>query len=113
MAERDAALPRTDGRPARAGAQRWQALAPRERQASPIVLALVAVALLWLLAVQPAWRTVRDGAGRDRPLEAQWQQMQRLAAESKAAARRAAGGAGAVGRGAEGRHRAARRAGRA
>ena len=83
MAERDAALPPPMGDLRQQAMQRWQALAPRERQGVAIVLALVAVALFWLLAVQPAWRTLRTAPAEADALEAQWQQMQRLAAESK------------------------------
>ena len=83
MAERDAALPRPMADLRQQAMQRWQALAPRERQGVTIVLALVAVALFWLLAVQPAWRTLRTAPAEADVLEAQWQQMQRLAAESK------------------------------
>jgi general secretion pathway protein M len=83
MAERDAALPRPMADLREQATQRWRTLAPRERQGVSIVLALVAVTLLWLLAVQPAWRTLRTAPAEADALEAQWQQMQRLAAESK------------------------------
>ncbi len=62
----------------------WRGLAPRERTLVSVAAALVAVALLWLLAVQPAWRTLgRAPAELDR-LDAEWQVMQRLAAEAQA-----------------------------
>jgi general secretion pathway protein M len=47
------------------------------------VAALVGLAIVWLVAVQPAWRTVRSAPAEADALEAQWQHMQRLAAESK------------------------------
>ena len=77
------ALPRpADQLRAQAG-ERWRALAPRERQSVAIVAALVGLALVWLLAIQPALRTLRSAPAEADALEAQWQQMQRLAAESK------------------------------
>ena len=36
----------------------WMGLAPRERRALLLAAAVVAAALLWGLAVQPAWRTL-------------------------------------------------------
>jgi general secretion pathway protein M len=64
--------------------QRWQALAVRERR---IVLALawaVGLALLWFVAVAPAWRSVSTATARLDQLDKQLQQMQRLAAEAAA-----------------------------
>jgi general secretion pathway protein M len=43
---------------------------------------VVGVALLWMLALQPAWRTVREAPARLDALDAQLQAMQRLAAET-------------------------------
>jgi general secretion pathway protein M len=61
----------------------WQGLAPRERTLVTVASLLVSVAALWLLAVQPAWRTLgRAPAELDR-LDADLQVMQRLAAESQ------------------------------
>lgn len=63
--------------------ERWAALAPRERLGVALGAALLALAALWLVAVQPAWRTLRSAPAEADALEAQWQQMQRLAAESR------------------------------
>jgi general secretion pathway protein M len=62
---------------------RWRALAPRERRMLGIGLGLLAVAIVWWIAVQPAWRALRDTPAQIDKLDAQLQQMQRLAAESK------------------------------
>ena len=66
---------------------------------------MVACSLVWILLVQPAWRTLREAPAQLDRLDAQLQQMQRLAAESQTPARRRAGVAGPGRRGAEGRHR--------
>jgi general secretion pathway protein M len=43
----------------------------------------VGVLLVWLVAVQPAWRTLREAPAQIDALDMQLQQMQRLAAESR------------------------------
>jgi len=61
----------------------WSSRAPRERRlllAAGYALAALAV---WLLAVQPALRTLREAPAQLDRLEAQLQQLQRLAAESQ------------------------------
>ena len=63
--------------------ERWGAFAPRERLAIGAALALIGVYLVWAIAMQPAWRTLRDAPAQLDRLDAQLQQMQRLAAESK------------------------------
>jgi general secretion pathway protein M len=62
---------------------RWQALAPRERRLVGIGGGVVLLFLVWLVFVQPAWRTVREAPARIDQLDAQLQQMQRLAAEGR------------------------------
>ena len=63
--------------------QFWQARAPRERQ----LLAAVAVALLvlvvWLIAVQPALKTLRETPAELDRLDLRWQQMQLATVESE------------------------------
>jgi general secretion pathway protein M len=61
---------------------RWAALPQRERRLVGVATTVVGVALLWALALQPAWRTVREAPARLDALDAQLQAMQRLAAES-------------------------------
>jgi general secretion pathway protein M len=62
---------------------RWLAMAPRERRMVAIAGGLVLLAILWLLLLQPAWRTVREAPPKLDQLDAQLQQMQRLAAEGR------------------------------
>ncbi len=61
----------------------WKARAPRERLAVLVAAGLVGLFLVWLIFVQPAWRTLREAPMRLDALDAQLQQMQRLAAESQ------------------------------
>lgn len=61
----------------------WQARAPRERQL--LVAAAVAIAFLvvWLIAVQPALRVLREAPSEIDRLDRQLQQMQLTAAEAQ------------------------------
>lgn len=63
---------------------RWLALGTRERQFVTIAGWLVGAALLWIVAVAPAWRSVASAPARLDQLDAQLQQMQRLAGEARA-----------------------------
>ena len=62
----------------------WQARTPRERQAVAVVGAVIVLFLIWSLLVQPALRTVREAPAQLDRLDAQAQQMQRVATESTA-----------------------------
>ncbi len=62
----------------------WRALAPRERQGAMIAAVLVGVAVVWFAAVQPALRTLRSAPATIDKLDAELQQMQLLATESRA-----------------------------
>ncbi len=64
--------------------QAWAASAPRERRLVLAATLLVAGALLWLLALQPALRSLREGPAQRAALEAQMQQMLLLAEEAQA-----------------------------
>lgn len=68
----------------RRAAQAWQGLAPRERRLVAAAAVLVGLALVWLLAVQPAWRTLQRAPAEIDRLEAELQTMQRLAGEAQA-----------------------------
>jgi general secretion pathway protein M len=63
--------------------ERWRAFAPRERAALATALVLIGVFIVWSIAVQPALRTAQQAPAQLDRLDAQLQQMQRLAAESK------------------------------
>jgi general secretion pathway protein M len=58
-------------------------MAPRERRMVGIGLGLLAFAFVWWVAVQPALGVLRSTPTQIDKLDAQLQQMQRLAAESK------------------------------
>ena len=61
----------------------WRGRTPRERQAISWGAVALGVLLVWLFAVQPALRTMREAPPRLDRLDAELQQMQRLAAESR------------------------------
>jgi general secretion pathway protein M len=61
--------------------QRWQSLAPRERRVAVAIAWAVGLLLLWFIGVAPAWRSVSTAPARLDQLDAQLQQMQRLAGE--------------------------------
>lgn len=62
----------------------WRSRTPRERQAVAGVALVLGLFVAWSLLVQPALRTVRAAPAQLDKLEAQYQQMQRVAAESGA-----------------------------
>ena len=61
----------------------WRSRAPRERLILGTAMLLIGVAIVWLIAVQPALRSVREAPAQLDQLDAQLHQMQRLALESK------------------------------
>jgi general secretion pathway protein M len=67
---------------AAAGA-RWAALAPRERRGLSLALLAVGLLLVWVVAVQPALRTLGETPAQLDKLETQTQQLQRIAAEAR------------------------------
>jgi general secretion pathway protein M len=64
-------------------AARWAALPARERQLVVLGAALVAVALLWWVALAPALATLRAAPARHKQLDAQLQQMRTLQAQAQ------------------------------
>jgi general secretion pathway protein M len=62
----------------------WLARTPRERQAVLVVGFVLGLFAVWSVLVQPALRTTREAPEQLDRLEAQYQQMQRIAAESSA-----------------------------
>jgi general secretion pathway protein M len=61
---------------------RWSALALRERRYVGIAALLVGGTMLWVFAIQPAWRVVSEAPAKLDQLDMQLQQMQRLGSES-------------------------------
>lgn len=64
--------------------QRWAALAERERLLVTLAAVVIGLALLWLVGMQPALRTLRAAPAAHAALDQQAQAMQRLAAEAAA-----------------------------
>jgi general secretion pathway protein M len=62
---------------------RWQALADREQLALQFVAWILALLMLWLIAIQPGLRTLRQAPAQLEALELQLQEMQALAAEAR------------------------------
>ena len=63
-------------------AQRWAALPSRERLGLGLAGLVIAIALVWVAAVAPALRTLREAPAQIDALDGQLQSMQRLAAEA-------------------------------
>lgn len=65
---------------ARAALAHWYGgLAVRERRLVLAAALIVGLALLWWLAIHPAWRTLREAPARHAALDAQLARMQQLA----------------------------------
>jgi general secretion pathway protein M len=60
----------------------WQGRAPRERQGVLVALAVVVVFVAWSLLVQPALRVARTAPAQIDALDAQLDQMKRVAEQS-------------------------------
>ena len=61
----------------------WRARSKRERQAVALVVAIIVLFIVWTVLVQPAWRIARSAPAELDALDAQLQQMQRIANESR------------------------------
>jgi len=61
----------------------WRRLPAREQRLVWLMAALLGGLLLWLVALQPAWRTVREAPAQIVTLESQLQAMQRAAGEAR------------------------------
>ena len=83
MNDKTMALPAHLGQARQQAHAYWRSRAPRERLALGAAAAVLGLFVVWLLFVQPAWRTLRETPAQLDALDAQLQQMQRLAAESQ------------------------------
>jgi general secretion pathway protein M len=63
---------------------RWNTLNPRERSLIAGAVLVLALALIWWIGLAPALKTLAQADARQRSLDAQFQQMQVLAAEAQA-----------------------------
>lgn len=61
----------------------WRGLAARERRLLTLAGSVLVLALMWWLAVAPAWRTISRAPADLDLLDGQLQTMQRLAAEAQ------------------------------
>lgn len=64
-------------------AQRWSALAPRERVLVATMAGALAFLLVWMIAVRPAWRTLEQAPAQRAQADLALLQLQALAAEAK------------------------------
>ena len=62
---------------------RWKKMPTRDRRLLGLAATVLGGFLGFVIAIRPAWTTVRDAPKRMAELDAQYQQMQRLAGESK------------------------------
>lgn len=62
--------------------QRWHGLATRDRRGLLAIGIVLGLFVLWLLAIQPALRTLREAPAQLDALDTQLQSMQRLASET-------------------------------
>jgi general secretion pathway protein M len=63
---------------------RWQGLAPREKMLVGGAAALLAVVVVWLIAIGPALATLRTAEEQHRALDTQLQRMRSLQAQAQA-----------------------------
>ncbi len=63
--------------------ERWRALPPRERLGLTLAGVAIGIAVVWMIAVAPALRTLRETPAQIDELDAKLQSMQRMAVESR------------------------------
>lgn len=63
---------------------RWQGFSARDRRMAWLAIVILGAFALWTLAIQPAWRTVREAPAQLDALDAQLQEMRVLATEAQA-----------------------------
>lgn len=63
--------------------QRWAALPPRERLGVGLAGIAVGIALVWMVGIAPALRTLREAPAQIDALDLQLQAMQRMAADAR------------------------------
>lgn len=62
---------------------RWAAMAPRERQIATVAIWLTVLALLVMVGIRPAWRVASEAPAKLQDVDAQLDEMRRLADETQ------------------------------
>lgn len=62
---------------------RWAAMPPRERLGLTLAGVAIGIALVWMIAIAPALRTLRETPAQLDALDVQLQSMQRMASEAR------------------------------
>lgn len=63
--------------------QRWAAMPPRERMGLTLAGIAIGIAIVWMIGVAPALRTLREAPAQIDALDLQLQAMQRMATEAR------------------------------
>ena len=63
--------------------EHWRRLGARDRRLALLALAVIGAFLVWTVAIQPAWRTLRDAPAQRDLLDLQLQEMRALATEAQ------------------------------
>ena len=63
--------------------ERWRTLGTRDRRLALLALAVIGAFLVWSVAIQPAWRILRDAPVQRDLLDLQLQEMRTLATEAQ------------------------------
>ena len=63
--------------------QRWGAMPPRERMGLTLAGIAIGIAIVWMIGVAPALRTLREAPAQIDSLDLQLQAMQRMATEAR------------------------------
>jgi len=63
--------------------ERWRTLGTRDRRLALLALAVIGAFLVWTVAIQPAWRMLRDAPVQRDLLDLQLQEMRTLATEAQ------------------------------
>lgn len=63
--------------------ERWRTLGTRDRRLALLAMAVIGAFLVWTVAIQPAWRILRDAPVQRDLLDLQLQEMRTLATEAQ------------------------------
>jgi general secretion pathway protein M len=63
--------------------ERWRTLGTRDRRLALLAMAVIGAFMVWTVAIQPAWRMLRDAPVQRDLLDLQLQEMRTLATEAQ------------------------------